>query len=104
MRGLWTHLDRLGVGGVGTRGPGETQIETDRRLARNRISALKRRLSHVKGSRDVMRAERERAGLPEIALAGYTNAGQVDAAERADRRRGRRRRTGSSTRSTRRPA
>ena len=76
MRGLWTHLDRLGVGGVGTRGPGETQIETDRRLARNRISALKRRLSHVKGSRDVMRAERERAGLPEIALAGYTNAGK----------------------------
>ena len=76
MRGLWTHLDRLGVGGVGTRGPGETQIETDRRLARNRISALKRRLSHVKGSRDVMRAERDRAGLPEIALAGYTNAGK----------------------------
>ncbi len=76
MRGLWTHLDRLGVGGVGTRGPGETQIETDRRLARNRISALKRRLSHVKGSRDTMRAERERAGLPEIALAGYTNAGK----------------------------
>ena len=46
MRGLWTHLERLG-GGVGTRGPGETQIETDRRLARDRISALKRRLAHV---------------------------------------------------------
>jgi len=76
MRGLWTHLDRLGVGGVGTRGPGETQIETDRRLARNRISALKRTLAQVKGSRDVMRAERERSGLPEIALAGYTNAGK----------------------------
>ncbi len=76
MRGLWTHLDRLGVGGVGTRGPGETQIETDRRLARNRISALKRRLVEVKGSREVMRAERERAGLPQIALAGYTNAGK----------------------------
>ena len=76
MRGLWTHLDRLGVGGVGTRGPGETQIETDRRLARNRIAALKRTLAQVKGSRDVMRAERERSGLPEIALAGYTNAGK----------------------------
>jgi GTP-binding protein HflX len=76
MRGLWSHLDRLGVGGVGTRGPGETQIETDRRLARNRISALKRRLSHVSANREVMRAERERAHLPQIALAGYTNAGK----------------------------
>ncbi|HEY5142395.1 MAG TPA: GTPase HflX [Solirubrobacteraceae bacterium] len=76
MRGLWTHLDRLGAGGVGTRGPGETQIETDRRLARNRISALKRRLDDVKGSRGTMRAERERSGMPEIAIAGYTNAGK----------------------------
>lgn len=76
MRGLWTHLDRLGVGGVGTRGPGETQIETDRRLARNRITAIKRRLEEVKGSRRTMRAERERAHLPQIALAGYTNAGK----------------------------
>jgi GTP-binding protein HflX len=76
MRGLWTHLDRLGVGGVGNRGPGETQIETDRRLARNRISALKRRLVHVTSNRGVMRAERERAHLPQIAIAGYTNAGK----------------------------
>lgn len=75
MRGLWTHLERLG-GGVGTRGPGETQIETDRRLARNRISALRRRLDHVRSNRSVMRAERERAHLPQIALAGYTNAGK----------------------------
>ena len=75
MRGLWTHLERLG-GGIGTRGPGETQIETDRRLARNRIAALRRRLEHVKGTRSVMRAERERAALPSIALAGYTNAGK----------------------------
>ena len=44
MRGLWTHLERLG-GGIGTRGPGESQIETDRRLARDRIAALKRRLA-----------------------------------------------------------
>ena len=75
MRGLWTHLERLG-GGVGTRGPGETQIETDRRLARDRISALKRKLEHVSLNRTVMRAERERTELPRVALAGYTNAGK----------------------------
>ena len=80
MRGLWTHLERLGAGridgGIGTRGPGETQIETDRRLARDRIAALRRRLKHTKGTRSTMRAERERAGLPTVALAGYTNAGK----------------------------
>jgi GTP-binding protein HflX len=80
MRGLWTHLERLGagrgVGGIGTRGPGESQIETDRRLARDRISALRRRLEEVKHTRSVMRAERERAHLPTVALAGYTNAGK----------------------------
>jgi GTP-binding protein HflX len=75
MRGLWSHLERLG-GGVGTRGPGETQIETDRRLARDRIAALKRKLAHVRSNRSVMRAERERAHFPQIALAGYTNAGK----------------------------
>jgi GTP-binding protein HflX len=75
MRGLWTHLERLG-GGIGTRGPGETQIETDRRLARNRIATLRRRLEHVKGTRAVQRAERERAALPTVALVGYTNAGK----------------------------
>jgi GTP-binding protein HflX len=79
MRGLWTHLERLGgvsSGGFATRGPGESQIETDRRLARDRIAALKRRLVQVKGSRATMRAERERAHLPRVALAGYTNAGK----------------------------
>jgi GTP-binding protein HflX len=75
MRGLWSHLERLG-GGVGTRGPGETQIETDRRLARNRIAVLRRRLRDVHASREVMRSERERSALPQIALAGYTNAGK----------------------------
>ncbi|MGO9882069.1 MAG: GTPase HflX [Solirubrobacteraceae bacterium] len=75
MRGLWSHLERLG-GGIGTRGPGETQIETDRRLARDRIAVLKRRLAHVRSTRSVMRAERERAHLPQVALAGYTNAGK----------------------------
>jgi GTP-binding protein HflX len=80
MRGLWTHLERLGAGridgGIGTRGPGESQIETDRRLARNRISALRRRLRETKATRATMRRERERAGLPTVALAGYTNAGK----------------------------
>ncbi len=80
MRGLWTHLERLGASasapGIGTWGPGETQIETDRRLARDRISALKRKLGEVKSSRAVMRAERERGHLPRLALAGYTNAGK----------------------------
>src|SRR3954464_11539912 len=80
MRGLWTHLERLGAGrmdgGIGTRGPGESQIETDRRLARDRISALRRRLRGVERNRAVMRAERERAALPSVALAGYTNAGK----------------------------
>jgi GTPase len=80
MRGLWTHLERLGAGridgGIGTRGPGESQIETDRRLARDRISALRRRLEQTKGTRSTMRKERERAGLPTVALAGYTNAGK----------------------------
>src|ERR1700704_5019219 len=75
MRGLWSHLERLG-GGIGTRGPGETQIETDRRLARDRIATLRRRLEHVKGTRAVQRAERERAALPTIAVVGYTNAGK----------------------------
>jgi GTP-binding protein HflX len=75
MRGLWTHLERLG-GGIGTRGPGESQIETDRRLARDRIAALKRKLAGVSGSRMIMRAERERGHVPRIALAGYTNAGK----------------------------
>lgn len=75
MRGLWTHLERLG-GGIGTRGPGETQIETDRRLARDRIAALRRRLARLERNRGVMRARRERSSLPRIALAGYTNAGK----------------------------
>jgi GTPase len=80
MRGLWTHLERLGAGrmdgGIGTRGPGESQIETDRRLARNRIAALRKRLGRLERNRGVMRARRESSSLPRIALAGYTNAGK----------------------------
>jgi GTPase len=75
MRGLWTHLERLG-GGIGTRGPGESQIETDRRLARDRISALRRRLRQTEKNRGVMRAQRESSHIPSVALAGYTNAGK----------------------------
>ncbi len=75
MRGLWTHLERLG-GGIGTRGPGESQIETDRRLARDRIAALRRRLRRLERNRGVMRAQRQRSSLPRVALAGYTNAGK----------------------------
>jgi GTPase len=80
MRGLWTHLERLGAGrmdgGIGTRGPGESQIETDRRLARNRIAALRKRLGRLERNRGVMRARRESSSLPRVALAGYTNAGK----------------------------
>ena len=80
MRGLWTHLERLGAGrmdgGIGTRGPGESQIETDRRLARDRISALRRRLKQTERNRSVMRARRDSSSIPRVALAGYTNAGK----------------------------
>lgn len=75
MRGLWTHLERLGAG-IGTRGPGESQIETDRRLARDRIAKLRRRLSGVEQNRGVMRSRRQDSALPQVALAGYTNAGK----------------------------
>ncbi|MGI8632419.1 MAG: GTPase HflX, partial [Solirubrobacterales bacterium] len=75
MRGLWTHLERLG-GGIGTRGPGESQIETDRRLARDRITALRRRLRQATRTRDTMRGRRDQSAIPTVALAGYTNAGK----------------------------
>ena len=75
MRGLWTHLERLG-GGIGTRGPGESQIETDRRLARDRIANLRGRLERLERNREVMRARRSDSALPIVALAGYTNAGK----------------------------
>jgi GTP-binding protein HflX len=75
MRGMWQHLERLG-GGVGTRGPGESQLETDRRLARRRISVLKKRLTTLERQRDTRRKERRRTEVPTIALAGYTNVGK----------------------------
>jgi GTPase len=75
MRGLWQHLERLG-GGVGTRGPGESQLESDRRMARTRVSLVKRRLRGLEVRRATRRKERERTSVPTIALAGYTNVGK----------------------------
>jgi len=75
MRGLWQHLERLG-GGIGTRGPGETQLETDRRLARRRVGQLKRRLQELARRRQTQRKARRRAETPIVALAGYTNTGK----------------------------
>ena len=75
MRGMWQHLERLG-GGIGTRGPGESQLESDRRLARRRIGLLKRRLRGLEKRRAVQRKARERSAAPVVALAGYTNAGK----------------------------
>ena len=75
MRGLGTIMSRLG-GGIGTRGPGETQLETDQRVARKRISTVRRRLKDISASRDVMRRSRLASNLPLVALAGYTNSGK----------------------------
>ena len=75
MRGMWKHLERLG-GGIGTRGPGESQLESDRRMARRRIALLRSRLRQVASRRELMRRERERNDMPTVALAGYTNVGK----------------------------
>jgi GTP-binding protein HflX len=75
MRGMWKHLERLG-GGVGTRGPGESQLESDRRMANRRITLLKRRLRDVGAHRATRRKARTRSETPTVALAGYTNVGK----------------------------
>ena len=75
MRGMWQHLERLG-GGVGTRGPGESQLETDRRIARRRVTLLRSRLEGLSAQRTTRRKERKRAETPTVALAGYTNVGK----------------------------
>ena len=71
----WTHLERQ-RGGIGLRGPGETQLETDRRLLNNRIRNLQSRLEKVRSQRKVRRHRRTRSRVPTIAIVGYTNAGK----------------------------
>lgn len=72
----WTHLSRQGVGGVGLRGPGETQLESDRRLIRKRITQLRKELEEVREHRQRYRQRRREAAIPTVALVGYTNAGK----------------------------
>jgi len=71
----WTHLERQ-KGGIGLRGPGETQLETDRRLLNNRIAQIRRRLEKVDGQREQGRRARNKAEMPTVSLVGYTNAGK----------------------------
>ncbi|CAM9561768.1 unnamed protein product, partial [Discosporangium mesarthrocarpum] len=76
---LWTHLERQGggsAGGVGLRGPGERQLEVDRRLLKDKIIALKKELAGVRRHRDMQRRSRKKLGLPVVSLVGYTNAGK----------------------------
>jgi len=73
--GQWSHLERLG-GGIGTRGPGETQLETDRRIIRRRIQKIEDELEKVKQRRTLHMGRRKKAGIPMATLVGYTNAGK----------------------------
>ena len=75
LMGRGTELSRLG-GGIGTRGPGESKLESDRRHMKEKVITLERRLAEMEHNRAVMRAQRDRSGLPKIALVGYTNAGK----------------------------
>ncbi len=74
--GQWSHLERLG-GGIGTRGPGETQLESDRRVIRRRVMQIRRELEGVQVHRRLQREGRRRTGIPVVALVGYTNAGKT---------------------------
>ena len=75
LAGQWSHLERLG-GGIGTRGPGETQIETDRRLVRNRLQKIKSELAGVRRRRTLHMDRRKKSSIPMATLVGYTNAGK----------------------------
>ena len=75
LAGQWSHLERLG-GGIGTRGPGEAQIETDRRLIRRKIHHLKAQIEEVRKHRELYRHQRRKSGIPIVALVGYTNSGK----------------------------
>jgi GTP-binding protein HflX len=73
--GQWRHLERLG-GGIGTRGPGESQLETDKRLIQRKIQRLKKEIEQVKKHRELYRYQRRKVGIPIVAIVGYTNAGK----------------------------
>jgi GTP-binding protein HflX len=75
LRGQWSHLERM-EGAIGLRGPGETQLETDRRLIRNQIKRLKQEIEQVRAQRKGYRQQRQKSGVPIVALVGYTNAGK----------------------------
>lgn len=75
LAGQWSHLERLG-GGVGTRGPGESQLETDKRLIRQKIHRLKQQLEEIRKHRELYRQHRRKSGIPIVAIVGYTNAGK----------------------------
>ena len=75
LAGQWSHLERLG-GGIGTRGPGEAQLETDKRLIRQKIHRLKQQLEEIRKHRELYRQHRRKSGIPIVAIVGYTNAGK----------------------------
>ena len=75
LAGQWSHLERLG-GGIGTRGPGETQLETDKRLIQRRINRLKEQIDDIRKHRQLYWQQRRKTGIPIVALVGYTNAGK----------------------------
>jgi GTP-binding protein HflX len=75
LAGQWSHLERLG-GGIGTRGPGESQLETDRRLIRQKIHRLQGQIEEIRKHRRLYRQQRRESGIPIVALVGYTNAGK----------------------------
>ena len=75
LAGQWSHLERLG-GGIGTRGPGESQLETDRRMIRRKIQRLKEQTEQIRKHRDLYRRRRQKSGIPVVAIVGYTSAGK----------------------------
>ena len=86
LAGKWHHLERLGAG-IGTRGPGESQLETDKRIMRQKITRLKKQIEEVRQQRELYRQRRRRSGIPVVALVGYTNTGKstlLNALSRSD--------------------
>jgi len=75
LTGKWRHLERLGAG-IGTRGPGESQLETDRRIIRQKITRLRREIEEIRQHRKLYRQKRKRSGIPIVSLVGYTNTGK----------------------------